>query len=158
MSTQPPIPKTALVVDDSMLIRHSVCRFLEERGFIVESATNGVEALEVLSNFVPDIIITDLSMPRMGGVELVSRIRQLEVFADTPILVLAARRSASELFNELPSRSRCRHLQRHRYRSAARPCPRHYPRVSPDPSVQRNSRFASADMSSPANSLDLHFE
>ncbi len=73
-----------------MLIRHSVCRFLEERGFIVESATNGVEALEVLNNFVPDIIITDLSMPRMGGAELISRIRQLEVFADTPILVLAA--------------------------------------------------------------------
>jgi CheY-like chemotaxis protein len=98
-----PIPKTALVVDDSMLIRHSVCRFLEERGFIVESATNGVEALEVLGNFVPDIIITDLSMPRMGGVELVSRIRELEVFTDTPILVLAARRSASELATDMPS-------------------------------------------------------
>jgi CheY-like chemotaxis protein len=91
MSTQPPIPKTALVVDDSMLIRHSVCRFLEERGFIVESATNGVEALEVLTNFVPDIIITDLSMPRMGGVELVSKI------------VLAARRSTTELTNERPN-------------------------------------------------------
>ncbi len=102
MSTQPSIPKTALVVDDSMLIRHSVCRFLEERGFIVESATNGIEALEVLNNFVPDIIITDLSMPRMGGAELISRIRQLTIFANTPILVLAARRSASES-NDLPS-------------------------------------------------------
>jgi CheY-like chemotaxis protein len=103
MSTQPPVPKTALVVDDSMLIRHSVCRFLEERGFIVESATNGVEALEVLTNFVPDIIITDLSMPRMGGLELVTKIRELAVFADTPILVLAARRSASELSKDLPT-------------------------------------------------------
>jgi CheY-like chemotaxis protein len=99
----PSIPKTALVVDDSMLIRHSVCRFLEERGFIVESANNGVEALEVLNNFVPDIIITDLSMPRMGGAELVSRIRQLDIFADTPILVLAARRSASAMATELPA-------------------------------------------------------
>lgn len=103
MSTPPSIPKTALVVDDSMLIRHSVCRFLEERGFIVESATNGVEALEVLTNFVPDIIITDLSMPRMGGAELIARIRQLEVFADTPILVLAAPRAASERTKALPS-------------------------------------------------------
>jgi CheY-like chemotaxis protein len=103
MSNKDAVPKTALVVDDSMLIRHSVCRFLEERGFIVEAATNGVEALEVLNNFVPDIIITDLSMPRMGGVELVSRIRQLDVLADTPILVLAARRSADELVNELPA-------------------------------------------------------
>lgn len=98
-----PNPKMALVVDDSMLIRHSVCRFLEERGFIVESATNGVEALEVLDTFIPDIIITDLSMPRMGGAELVSRIRQSEVFAGTPILVLAARRSASELKVDMPS-------------------------------------------------------
>jgi CheY-like chemotaxis protein len=97
------IPKTALVVDDSMLIRHSVCRFLEERGFIVDSATNGVEALAVLEHFMPDIIITDLSMPRMGGEELVSKIRQLEVFANTPILVLAARRSAGDLSNDLPS-------------------------------------------------------
>lgn len=103
MSTRPHNLKTALVVDDSMLIRHSVCRFLEERGFIVESASNGVEALEVLNNFVPDIIITDLSMPRMGGAELVSRIRQLEVFAETPIIVLSARRNAGEMATEFPS-------------------------------------------------------
>ena len=91
------------MVDDSMLIRHSVCRFLEERGFIVEAATNGVEALAMLDHFVPDIIITDLSMPRMGGSELVSRIRQLPVFAATPILVLAARRSTSDLATQLPA-------------------------------------------------------
>ena len=103
MTANLPIPKTALVVDDSMLIRHSVCRFLEERDFIVESATNGVEALQVLNNFVPDIIITDLAMPRMGGAELVHRIRQLPVFADTPILVLAARRSAGDLATDLPA-------------------------------------------------------
>jgi len=103
MSSIVPVPKTALVVDDSMLIRHSVCRFLEERGFIVESATNGVEALEVLNNFVPDLIITDLSMPRMGGAELVSRVRQLDVFAETPIIVLAARRNASQMASDLPA-------------------------------------------------------
>jgi len=103
MSAHSTIPKTALVVDDSMLIRHSVCRFLEERGFIVESATNGVEALAVLDNFVPDIILTDLSMPRMGGAELVVRIRQLAVFSDTPILILAARSSASDLSMQMPA-------------------------------------------------------
>jgi CheY-like chemotaxis protein len=95
-------PKTALVVDDSMLIRHSVCRFLEERGFIVEAATNGMEALRVLEHFIPDIIITDLSMPRMGGVELVSMVRQRKEFAQMPILVLSARRNASDLRQELP--------------------------------------------------------
>jgi CheY-like chemotaxis protein len=98
-----PIPKTALVVDDSMLIRHSVCRFLEERGFFVDSATNGVEALTILEHFLPDIIITDLAMPRMGGEELISRIRQLEVFANTPIIILAARSRASSLPADLLS-------------------------------------------------------
>ncbi len=49
--------RKALVVDDSMLIRHTVCRFLENRGFEVQSASNGLEALEVLASHLPDIII-----------------------------------------------------------------------------------------------------
>ena len=38
------MPRLAIVVDDSMLIRHTVCRYFEQRGFFVESATNGAEA------------------------------------------------------------------------------------------------------------------
>ena len=45
----------ALVVDDSMLIRHTVCRFLEERGFAVEAASNGLDALETLKRIRPDL-------------------------------------------------------------------------------------------------------
>ena len=85
-----------------MLIRHSVCRFLEERGFIVEAATNGVEALMVLEHFLPDLIITDLSMPRMGGAELITNLRQRKQFAEIRILILSARRNADELARELP--------------------------------------------------------
>ena len=59
---------TVLVVDDSMLIRHVVCRWLEERGFEVESASNGLEALNRISEKAPDVIITDLQMPNMSGV------------------------------------------------------------------------------------------
>ena len=103
MSAKNLIPaKTVLVVDDSMLIRHSVCRYLEERGFIVEAATNGVEALTVLEHFVPDLIITDLSMPRMGGAELITNLRHRTELAKTPILILSARRNADELARELP--------------------------------------------------------
>jgi CheY-like chemotaxis protein len=68
--------KVALVVDDSMLIRHTVCRFLEERGFEVESATNGLEALDVLRRVCPDIIITDMQMPRMTGSELITELNR----------------------------------------------------------------------------------
>jgi len=73
-----------------------VCRFLEERGFTVESATNGMEALELLSHVHPDIVITDLTMPKMDGTEFVAKMRELPGLATTPVVVLAAKSSAME--------------------------------------------------------------
>jgi CheY-like chemotaxis protein len=83
----------ALVVDDSMLIRYTVCRFLEERGFAVESATNGVEALQVLARVQPDLIITDVKMPRMSGTELISALKSKPETAKIPIIIVAGRSS-----------------------------------------------------------------
>jgi CheY-like chemotaxis protein len=83
--------RMALVVDDSMLIRHSVCRFLEERGFAVESATNGVEALELLKTVLPDVIVTDIVMPKMDGTELINRLKASPSTAQIPIVVIAGR-------------------------------------------------------------------
>ena len=88
----------ALVVDDSMLIRHTVCRFLESRGFEVESATNGAEALERLGEFRPAVIITDLEMPKMSGLELISALNARPESAAIPVVVLAGRRSDSTPF------------------------------------------------------------
>lgn len=84
-----------------MLIRHTVCRFLEERGFRVETATNGVEALEALAGFIPDIIVTDLSMPQMTGGELITEIKTRPVLTDTPIIVLSARPKANTTPQEI---------------------------------------------------------
>lgn len=92
--------RIALVVDDSMLIRHSVCRFFEEHGFAVESAINGLDALDVLRTVNPDIIVTDLSMPKMTGSEFISALKRSERFQRTPLVVLAARRSTTELHPE----------------------------------------------------------
>jgi CheY-like chemotaxis protein len=83
----------ALVVDDSMLIRYTVCRFLEERGFTVESATNGVEALEVLDRFKPELIFTDMQMPKMTGSELITALKSKPETAQVPIIVVAGRAS-----------------------------------------------------------------
>jgi CheY-like chemotaxis protein len=83
----------ALVVDDSMLIRYTVCRFLEERGFAVESATNGVEALQVLARMQPDLIVTDVKMPRMSGTELISALKSKPETAKIPIIIVAGRGS-----------------------------------------------------------------
>jgi CheY-like chemotaxis protein len=87
------MPRVALVVDDSMLIRHTVCRFLEERGFAVESATNGTEALEILSRVQPELIFTDMQMPKMSGSELISALKGNPATATVPIIVIAARAS-----------------------------------------------------------------
>jgi CheY-like chemotaxis protein len=83
----------ALVVDDSMLIRHTVCRFLEERGFAVESATNGHEALQALQRIHPDIIITDMQMPRMSGSELITVLKREPATANIPIVIVAGKQS-----------------------------------------------------------------
>jgi CheY-like chemotaxis protein len=84
----------ALVIDDSMLIRHTVCRFLETRGFKVETATNGIAALEILQLVQPDLIVTDLEMPKLSGYELIDTLKADEKTAGIPILVLAAKPSA----------------------------------------------------------------
>lgn len=90
------MPLVALVVDDSMLIRHTVCRFLEERGFSVESAANGREALEALERMNPDLIITDLQMPKMDGGELIEALKNHPKTATIPVIVLADQRSGCE--------------------------------------------------------------
>lgn len=94
------MPRMALVIDDSMLIRHSVCRYFEERGFIVESATNGVEALEMLQHITPNVIVTDLQMPKMTGGELISILKERPDTVDVPIIVLAGRKTGSDFSEE----------------------------------------------------------
>jgi CheY-like chemotaxis protein len=87
------MPAVALVVDDSMLIRYTVCRFLEERGYAVESATNGVEALEILDRVRPDLIVTDMQMPKMSGSELITALKKNPETADIPVIIVAGRAS-----------------------------------------------------------------
>ena len=92
--------QTALVVDDSMLIRHTVCRYLEEQGFQVESATNGAEALEMLNSIEPDMIITDLQMPKMDGRQLIDALKARPTTANIPIVILAGKKSSTESATE----------------------------------------------------------
>ena len=83
----------ALVVDDSMVIRHTICQFLEDRGFAVESASNGLEALEILNRVVPALVITDMQMPAMGGSELITAIKKEPSTARVPIVIVTGRSS-----------------------------------------------------------------
>lgn len=92
---------TALVVDDSMLIRHTVCRFLEGRGFRVEAASDGLEALQSLDSLRPDLIVTDVQMPKMDGFELIEALQSRSDTAAIPVVILSRKRFHPELKTEI---------------------------------------------------------
>ncbi len=78
-----------LVVDDSRYIRSVVANGLAETGFKVDLADNGKEAMEYLSRQKPDLVITDVNMPIMGGMALCEAIRARSALDDVPILVMS---------------------------------------------------------------------
>jgi chemosensory pili system protein ChpA (sensor histidine kinase/response regulator) len=80
-----------LVVDDSISIRKYVQRFLDRSGYDVETATDGMNALEVLAKAKFDAVITDLEMPVMHGYDLISEMKRNPVFMNIPIIVLTSR-------------------------------------------------------------------
>jgi len=77
-----------LVVDDESQITRVLRTALSGHGYIVRTAADGDEAIEVMRQWTPDLVITDLSMPNMGGLELCRRIRSKSAI---PIIVLSVR-------------------------------------------------------------------
>ena len=77
-----------LVVDDEAQITRVLRRGLESQGFQVRIAGDGASALEQFRAWLPDAVITDLSMPALDGLELCSRLRQI---SDVPLLVLSVK-------------------------------------------------------------------
>lgn len=89
--------KTILIVDDSATMIMSIQNYLEMSGFKVETATDGVKALTKLKGGLkPDMIITDINMPNMGGMELIKSVRGLPGFRFTPILTLTTESQAEK--------------------------------------------------------------
>jgi chemosensory pili system protein ChpA (sensor histidine kinase/response regulator) len=81
----------ALVVDDSITVRRVTQRLLERNGMRVLTARDGVDALEVLQEHTPDIILLDIEMPRMDGYEVASRVRSDARLAGIPIIMITSR-------------------------------------------------------------------
>jgi len=77
-----------LVADDSVTMRMIVTRALQEQGWTVRAASNGVEALELASVQVPDVVVTDWNMPVMGGLDLVRKLHASPALCRVPVLVL----------------------------------------------------------------------
>jgi CheY-like chemotaxis protein len=65
-----------LVVDDEPMVRFLLVRFLEEEGHTVDEAADGIDALEQLNRRAYDLLITDVHMPRMSGIDLVRALRR----------------------------------------------------------------------------------
>ena len=80
---------TILVIDDSHEVRESIRGMLEERGYECLLAENGEEGIETARSGNPDLIILDMSLPRLNGMEVLKLFRAEESFADTPILMLS---------------------------------------------------------------------
>lgn len=79
---------TILTVDDSRTMRDMLNLALSEAGYTVVEATDGAHGLEVLRAEHPDIVITDINMPRLDGFGFIEAVRQDPVFRRIPILVL----------------------------------------------------------------------
>lgn len=90
------MPLTILVVDDDLGTRLSISDYLELSGYSVVTANDGQEALTMVDNYHPDLIVTDIIMPRINGYELVRRVRQQATFRLLPVILLTERTKTQE--------------------------------------------------------------
>jgi len=84
-------PKTILVIDDEPSIGRVVQFKLQQEGFKVRIATDGLEGLAKVKEEKPDLILLDLMMPGMDGFEVCRRLRAASETATTPVIILTAR-------------------------------------------------------------------
>jgi CheY-like chemotaxis protein len=83
--------KKILVVDDnvdSIMILRSI---LETQGYVVRTAQSGVDALELLTHEVPDLVLLDVMMPQMSGIEVLERIKTTHATSKVPVIMVTAK-------------------------------------------------------------------
>lgn len=90
-----------LIVDDSHSIRELLTSVLKRAGFDVASANDGKAGLQAAKNVTYDLVITDVNMPEMDGIELLGNLRKLPAYTFKPILILT-----TEFSNEMKQRGR----------------------------------------------------
>ena len=86
---------TVLLVEDELTLAMIIKDTLEEKDFIIHTASNGEEGLRLFFDLRPDILVADVMMPRMDGFEMVRRIRQTD--KQTPVLFLTARSAINDV-------------------------------------------------------------
>lgn len=86
-----------LLVEDEQILRENIVQFLELKKFKVTQAKNGLEADFLLKNANPDIIICDISMPFMNGIQLLEKVRKSDQHNHIPLIFLTARAEKEDL-------------------------------------------------------------
>jgi DNA-binding response OmpR family regulator len=81
--------RTILVVEDDRFLRRACEVSLQQRGFVVKSACDGEAGLQLARESMPDLILLDLLMPKMSGIELLEALRKDPAIASTPVLILS---------------------------------------------------------------------
>lgn len=81
--------KRILIVDDSITVREVECRLLENHGYEVETAVNGMDGWNALRTSSYDLVVTDIDMPRMNGIDFVKSIRADPRFKDLPVMIVS---------------------------------------------------------------------
>ena len=92
-----PVERTVLVVDDDPVILRLLEVNFEMEGFLVRTANDGVEGLEVAKAEQPDVIVSDVMMPRMNGLELVQGLKDDPTTASIPVILLSAKAQATDI-------------------------------------------------------------
>jgi DNA-binding response OmpR family regulator len=82
--------KKVLVVEDHHDTSFLLCRLLKMEGYEVEHAIDGMVGFSTATSEHPDLIVTDIQMPRMDGIEMIKRIRESRPISKTPIIVMSA--------------------------------------------------------------------
>ena len=82
--------KRILVVDDEPDVRNFLAACIEDAGFVVEMAKDGVEALEKIEVNPPDLMTLDMVMPRKSGISVIRALRENERFTNLPVIVITA--------------------------------------------------------------------
>jgi len=90
-----------LIADDEKCIRELLCYLLQERGFIVEDAKDGKETLEKITQHKPDIIILDLAMPQMNGIEVYRQLKENSDMRNIPIIFFSAQEPPPQITQEI---------------------------------------------------------
>ena len=85
------LANTVLIVDDSLSVRKSLALLVEDAGYVAKTAKDGLDAIEIMKSLQPRVVLTDLEMPNMNGLELTAHLRGIDATKRLPVIMITSR-------------------------------------------------------------------